>query len=85
MALLTLFLLALSQERWLWAMSLALLLGLTRPIAVPIAAVTVVALWCRWRVRAERPLAPPEIVPRRSPRSRVRRLRRCSGRSSPAR
>ena len=50
MALLTLFLLALSKERWLWAMSLALLLGLTRPIAVPIAAVTVVALWCRWRV-----------------------------------
>ena len=32
------------------------LLGLTRPIAVPIAAVTVVALWCRWRARTERPL-----------------------------
>lgn len=62
MALLTLFLLALSRERWLWAMSLALLLGLTRPIAVPIAAVTVVALWCRWRVRAERPLVPAEIA-----------------------
>ena len=62
MALLTLFLLALSKERWLWAMSLALLLGLTRPIAVPIAAVTVVALWCRWRVRSERPLVTTEIV-----------------------
>jgi hypothetical protein len=62
MALLTLFLLALSRERWLWAMSLALLLGLTRPIAVPIAAVTVVALWCRWRVRTERPLVPTEIA-----------------------
>jgi hypothetical protein len=62
MALLALFLLALSRERWLWAMSLALLLGLTRPIAVPIAAVTVVALWCRWRARTERPLVPTEIA-----------------------
>jgi hypothetical protein len=62
MALLALFLLALSRERWLWAMSLALLLGLTRPIAVPIAAVTVVALWCRWRERTERPLVPTEIA-----------------------
>ena len=62
MALLTLFLLALSRERWLWAMSLAVLLGLTRPIAVPIAAVTVVALWCRWRERTERPLVPTEIA-----------------------
>jgi hypothetical protein len=62
MALLGLFLLALSRERWLWAMSLALLLGLTRPIAVPIAAVTVVALWCRWRERTERPLVPTEIA-----------------------
>jgi hypothetical protein len=62
MALLTLFLLAVSRERWLWAMSLALLLGLTRPIAVPIAAVTVVALWCRWRERTDRPLVPTEIA-----------------------
>ena len=62
MALLTLFLLALSRERWLWAMSLALLLGLTRPIAVPIGAVTVVALWCRWRERTDRPLVPTEVA-----------------------
>jgi hypothetical protein len=62
MALLTLFLLALSRERWLWATGLALLLGLTRPIAVPLAAVTLVALWCRWRVRAGRPLVPTEIA-----------------------
>ena len=72
MALLTLFLLALSKERWLWAMSLALLLGLTRPIAVPIGAVTVVALWCRWRARSERPLVATEIGA-------------CCGRRSPAR
>ena len=69
MALLTLFLLALSKERWLWAMSLALLLGFTRPIAVPIAAVTVVALWCRWRARSERPLVAHRDRRRASPRS----------------
>lgn len=62
MALLALFLLALSKERWLWAMSLALLLGLTRPIAVPIAAVTVVALWVRWRAREQRPISRGEGV-----------------------
>jgi hypothetical protein len=62
MALLTLFLLALSRERWLWATGLAVLLGLTRPIAVPIAAVTVVALWSRWRARTERPLVPTEVA-----------------------
>ena len=60
MALLTLFLLALDRERWLWAMVLALLLGLTRPIAVPIAAVAVVALWLRWRRRRDDPLTGSE-------------------------
>jgi hypothetical protein len=62
MALLTLFLLALSKERWLWALLLALLLGVTRPIAVPLTAVTVVALWCRWRERRERPPTLAEIA-----------------------
>jgi len=56
MALLTLFLLALSRERWLWATALAVLIGLTRPIAVPIAIVTLMALWLRWRRRSEDPL-----------------------------
>jgi MFS family permease len=60
MALLTLFLLALSHERWWWATLLAVLLGLTRPIAVPIAAVTLVALWSRWRRRVEEPISLPE-------------------------
>ncbi len=61
MALLTLFLLALSRERWLWATALSLLIGLTRPIAVPIAAVTVVALWLRWR-RNDEPVGVRERV-----------------------
>ena len=62
MCLLTLFLLALSGERWLWAALVALLLGLTRPIAAPIAAVTLVALWTRWRRRDEEPVTVPEAV-----------------------
>ncbi len=62
MALLTLYLLALSRERWLWATALAVLIGLTRPIAVPIAIVTVVALWVRWRRRSEDPVGVREGV-----------------------
>lgn len=62
MALLTLFLLALSREQWMWALLLALLLGVTRPIAVPLAVVTLVALWQRWRQREERPLTTATIL-----------------------
>jgi hypothetical protein len=62
MALLVLFLLALQRERWLWGMVVALLLGLTRPIAVPIAAVAVVALWSRWRRRTTEPLTTTEAA-----------------------
>ncbi len=62
MALLTLFLLALDRERWLWAMGLALLLGVTRPIAVPIAAVAVIALWLRWRRRQADPIPGSEAA-----------------------
>lgn len=61
MALLTLSLLALSRERWLWATGLALLTGLARPIAVPLGLVTLVALWLRWRRRHERPLHRGEV------------------------
>ncbi|MDQ2758664.1 MAG: hypothetical protein M3Y71_19245 [Actinomycetota bacterium] len=61
MALLTLVLLALSRERWLWAAGLAVLTGLARPIALPLAAVVVVALWLRWRRRDVDPLGPREV------------------------
>lgn len=62
MALLVLFLLALQRERWLWGMVVALLLGLTRPIAVPIAAVALVALWSRWRRRTTEPVTTSELA-----------------------
>ncbi|WP_432546828.1 hypothetical protein [Kineococcus sp. SYSU DK004] len=52
LALLTGFLLALLDGRWLTASGLALLLGLTRPVAVPLSAVVVVHLLVR--VRAAR-------------------------------
>lgn len=42
------FLLAVSRDAWLWAGGLALALGLTRPIAVPLIVVMVVALGHRW-------------------------------------
>ncbi|WP_369070114.1 hypothetical protein [Kineococcus terrestris] len=56
LALLTGFLLALLDGRWLTASALALLLGLTRPVAVPLSAVVVVHLLVR--VRAARRAAP---------------------------
>ena len=53
MALLAGFLLAADTRRWASAGALALVLGITRPIAVPLAAVAVVAVVTRWR--ASRP------------------------------
>ena len=50
------YLLAIGRERWLTATALALGIGLTRPIAAPLAVVTLVAVWLRWRRRAEEPL-----------------------------
>lgn len=57
MLLLVAFLHALGRERWLLAASVALLLGLARPIAVPLAVVALVGVLLRWRRRASRPLA----------------------------
>ncbi len=62
MLLLVTFLLLLVRERWWWAGACALLLGLTRPIALPLVVVTVVAVWMRWRVRDERALRSEERV-----------------------
>lgn len=55
-------LLALDRQRWLLAAALALLTGLARPVAVPLAVVTAVALWSRWRDRARRPLGRGELA-----------------------
>jgi len=60
MLLLTCYLLALSRERWLAATGLAVLIGLARPIAVPLGVVTLVAVWLRWRRRGEQPLGRTE-------------------------
>jgi hypothetical protein len=60
--LLVTLLLLLVRERW-WATGVcAVVLGLTRPIALPLVVVVLVALWMRWRVRRERPVAAPEVV-----------------------
>ena len=51
------YLLAIGRERWLTATALALAIGLTRPIAAPLALVTVVAVWLRWRRREREPIS----------------------------
>ncbi|GAA6524441.1 hypothetical protein IDVR_02350 [Intrasporangium sp. DVR] len=62
MLLLVGYLYALSRERWLVAAGVAVLVGLSRPIAVPLAVVTLVALWLRWRARAARPIPTREYA-----------------------
>lgn len=56
MLLLVGYLYALARERWLVATVVALLVGLSRPIAVPLGLVTLVVVVLRWRARRERPL-----------------------------
>jgi hypothetical protein len=60
LALLSLTLLGLQRERWGRAAVAAVLLGLTRPMLPPLAVVFAVAVWLRWRRRADDPLTPPE-------------------------
>ncbi|AKT52686.1 hypothetical protein ADJ73_08675 [Arsenicicoccus sp. oral taxon 190] len=56
MVLLVAFLLLLERERWWGAVAVALLIGLSRPIGVPLGLVALVAVWLRWRRREERPV-----------------------------
>ncbi|MER7071594.1 hypothetical protein [Terrabacter sp. NPDC000476] len=58
MLLLVAYLYALARERWLVATAVALLVGLSRPIAVPLGIVTLVVVALRWRARRERPIPP---------------------------
>lgn len=51
------YLYALSRERWLVATLVAVLLGLSRPIGVPLGVVTLVVVVLRWRQRGQRPVA----------------------------
>lgn len=50
------FVLLLTRERWLGVAGVAVVIGLTRPIGLPVAAVVVVAAWLRWRHRGELPM-----------------------------
>ncbi len=54
------FLWAISKERWLITAGLALLIGLTRSIALPLAVVGLVAVYLRWRRRREDPITARE-------------------------
>ncbi len=56
MLLLCAFLLLVVRRRWWGAAAVVLALGLTRPIALPLAVVVVVAVALRWRERGTRPL-----------------------------
>ncbi len=49
-------LLALTKERWLIAAGIALLTGLSRPIAIPLGVVALVCVYLRWRQRREKPI-----------------------------
>ncbi|KNX39181.1 integral membrane protein [Luteipulveratus halotolerans] len=51
------FLLAVQREQWAVAATLALLTGLTRPIALPLGLVALVVVVLRWRDRSERPIS----------------------------
>ncbi|GAB3081820.1 hypothetical protein GCM10027053_53420 [Intrasporangium mesophilum] len=62
MLLLVAYLYALSRERWLIATVIALLIGLSRPIALPLGLVTLVVVVMRWRKRGERPVARGEYA-----------------------
>lgn len=62
MLLLTAYLYALDRERWLVATGVALLVGLSRPIAVPLGLVTLAVVVARWRGRTARPVTRGEYL-----------------------
>jgi hypothetical protein len=62
MLLLVAYLYALARERWLVATAIALLVGLSRPIAIPLGLVTLVVVINRWRRRRERPVRRSEYA-----------------------
>ncbi len=54
------FLWAVSKERWLITAGLALLIGLSRAMALPLAVVALVAVFLRWRRRRQDPISAGE-------------------------
>lgn len=55
-------LLALTKRRWWIAACIALLTGLSRPIAIPLGIVALVCVYLRWREREENPVKVGEYV-----------------------
>lgn len=51
-----------TRRQWVATGALAAVVGLTRPIAVPVVAVIAVALWCRWRRRGTEPVTRGEYL-----------------------
>jgi hypothetical protein len=62
MLVLCLLLWAVMRRQWVATGALALLLGVTRPIAVPVVVVVAVALWLRWRARRTDPIPRTEYA-----------------------
>jgi hypothetical protein len=62
MLVLCLLLWAVLRRQWFLVGALALVLGLTRPIAVPVVVVVAVALFLRWRGRGAAPLRVPDYL-----------------------
>ncbi|WP_347350612.1 hypothetical protein [Intrasporangium sp.] len=62
MLLLVGYLCALDRRRWLVATAIALLIGLSRPIGVPLGLVTLVVVLVRWRNRGRHPIGTPEYA-----------------------
>ena len=56
------FLYALDRENWLAAAGVALVVGFSRPIAIPLGLVAAVVLFARWRGRDERPMSRTEYA-----------------------
>jgi hypothetical protein len=54
------FLYAVSKERWIITAGLALLIGLSRAMALPLAVVALVAVFLRWRRRSQDPITARE-------------------------
>ncbi|HEX7536345.1 MAG TPA: hypothetical protein VF391_05005, partial [Dermatophilaceae bacterium] len=54
------FLWAISKERWIVTAGLALLIGVSRAMALPLAIVALVAVFLRWRRRGEDPITARE-------------------------
>lgn len=62
MVLLAGFLLLLEQEEWWWAGAVAVVIGLSRPIGLPLGLVALVAVGLRWWRRRERPVSRSEAA-----------------------